>query len=682
MPRQAKILIPPAVLAATFLLFDYATNWNGQMGAFLAGVVPAGVAAPAFAAGAVCLGAVAFAADRARAWRLRLRVGFTQVAAIALVAAQAACLVAALPCIGGLPWGIDHPCFMFRIREFLDAFPSLGTYNTWWNGGVEHFIGVTSGAHAFAFLLLPFLPFGPLESIYAPALFFWIFIGGPWLAAFSTRLIGCRWRTAIVAALLALPFSRAEFLFFWQSGNVGGLVTCLMAPPVVALGYKLAVLRRGGMRDAAALGVAAWLSCIWPAGFATAGGLALGALALWRRWLRPRPFAPLLVAVALALLLLLPWIWALLFPSRAIVSYVSNPAGSPALRAAVTQGFGQLMRRVAEWNPLLLPFGVVGLLLGRGRGAKVLLGALFSVLAAVVLSIGFLRSSQLDRVALQFAAAAIVPAAIAVSRLLSAPMPHSTARSAVLALAKGATAFALLLSPLAAVRHASNSAGFKLWPAEDAVFRFADWIRGNVPHDGRLAFADLTDCKYDWGKVAYLPILAGRQMMSDDYYGFPPGLTGRRFPPRAYRSSEEAYVEFTRIYGITHWSVADDRNRRFFGNSAHFAHCTNFTMQSSSIDIYRFLDQPAPGPFFEGDGELLSAGPNSIRVRARGAGRLVLRYNWRRGLRCRGGTLEPVRVDPNITFIGLDTDGAGEAEIYYRPGWRKMEPNFDGTFHH
>lgn len=673
------------MLAATCLVFDYATIWNSQIGAFCAGAVPLGVTRLLFAAGSIGAGAVAFICGRLGAYKTRSGGAdwFLAVSALVLVCAQALCAIAALPCLGTFPWGIDHPCFMFRIREFLDVFPHLGSYNPWWNGGVEHFIGVTSGAHAFAFLLLPFLPFGTLEEIYGPALFFWIFIGGPWLAALSMKMLGCRWRTAIVAALLAMPFSRAEFLFFWQSGNVGGLVTCLMAPPVAALGYKLVVLRKGGIRDAVALGVTAWLSCIWPAGFATAGGLSLGALLLWRRWMRPKPFLPLLIACAMAMVLLLPWIWALLFPSRAVVSYVATSGEGVGAWTALVTGLRHFIRRVSEWNPILFPFGVAGLLVARGRGGKVFFGSLFAVLAAISISIGFLPTSQLDRVALQFAAAATVPAALAVTRLLSAALPRSASCAFALSIAKGATACVLLLSPFVAVKHAGNSAGFKLWPAEDVVLDFAGWIRENVPETGRIAFADLTDCKYDWGKIAYLPVLSGRQMMADDYYGFPHGLTARRFPPRAYRSSEEAYVDFTRIYGITHWSVADDRNRRFFNNSSHFSHCTNFTMQSSSIDVYRFLDQPDPTPFIEGGGVFLGAIPNRIAVRAGGRGQMVLRYNWRRGLTCDGcATIKPVKIDDNITFIGVDAEGPGEVVISYRPGWRKLAPNFDGTFHH
>ena len=679
LPTRILFCLPFAAFAAACLCFDFATQWDNQLGAFAAGVLPPGasrwIALLLFAV----FGLAFFFLEKRLPKRLVSR-GIDLALLLALVAAQLLCLCNALPSLLAMPWGIDHPCFLFRIAEFLDVFPALGSYNPWWNGGVEHFIGVTSGAHAFAFLLSPFLLFGPLESVYAPALFFWIFVGAPWLAALSMRLIGCRRRTALVAALLMLPFTRAEFLFFWQSGNVGGLATCVMTPPLVALGYRLAIVKRGGYLLATLLAVATWLSCIWPAGTATAMGLALGALLNWRRVLPPRK--PLVFAVVLAVLLLSPWLWALLFPSRAIVAYAADaPARDAPLLAwawsCLATGTRHFFRRVAEWHPLLFPFGVVGLLALRPRRAALFFGGVLAVLAAFAVSIGFARNSQIDRVALQMAAAAVVPASLAVSRFLSP-------RRGTPAWTRGLVLGCLLLAPAVAVRHAANAAGFKLWPVQPAITDFADWIRDNVPPGGRLAFADLTDCRYDWGKIAHLPLLAGREMMSDDYYGFPKGLTARRFPPKAYRASEETYLAFTRLYGITHWSVADDRNRRFFDSSPHFAHAARFLMQGKPIDVYRFLDAPSPSRFLFGEGRV-EARPNSLSVFPAdpAADRLVLRYNWRPGLRCPPpAQLEPFPADENIAFVAVRPNGLPRVDITYRPGWHRLLPNYDGTFHH
>lgn len=682
LPLVSALPALPLALLCVFAGFD--RRWSDQLGAWAAGAFPGIRSGTALLLGGLALGVVFWLAGRPR-WRRALPQRLPgALLALALLAGQAACLLAALPALREMPQGIDHPCFLFRIREFYEAFPALGTYNPWWNGGTEHFIGVTSGAHAFAFLLLPFLAFGPLEAVYAPALFLWIFVLGPWLAVLSARALGVRWRGALAAGLLMLPFTRAEFLFFWQSGNVGGFATCVLSPPAVALGYRLAVLRRGGWGTALALTLSAWLLCIWPAGLITAAGLALGALANAPRVFRRPPNVRLLVCAALALALLAPWLWVLAFPSRGIVGYVAT-GGGRSFAGMLRVGLRMLGRRLLEWHPLLLCFGLCGTAVAPRRARRFLL-PLFALLAATTVSIGWKRQSQLDRVALQMAAAAVVPASVMLGRLF-APLsaPAGAAASLALAFARGLAAAALLAGPCLASRHAAGRAGFKLWPAEPVVHEFADWVRANVPEGGRLAFADETDCKYDWGKPAYFPILADREMMSDDYYGFPKGLTSRRFPPKAYRGSVEDYVRFTRLWGITHWAVADDRNRRLFtAESDHFRHVAHFRMQSSKIDIYEFLDQPDPTPFLSGTGHL-AASVRGLELSLDDPTQetVVLRYNWRPGLRCDPpARIGPYEADANLRFIAVHPNGARTVRIRYRPGWRHLEPNFDGTFHH
>ena len=670
------------VLLCVFTGFD--RTWSSQIGAWAAGAFPGVRSGMVLLVGGLALGVVFWLAGRPRLRRALPRRLPEALLALALLAGQAACLLAALPAIREMPQGIDHPCFLFRIREFYKAFPALGAFNPWWNGGTEHFIGVTSGAHAFAFLLFPFLAFGSLEAVYAPALFAWIYVLGPWLAVLSARALGVRWRGALAAGLLMLPFTRAEFLFFWQSGNVGGLATCVMSPPAVALGYRLAVLRRGGWRAVLVLALAAWLLCIWPAGLITAAGLALGALANAPRIFRKPPNVRILVAAALALALLAPWLWVLAFPSRGIVDYAAGGSGRSAVWM-VCDGLRMLGRRLLEWHPLLLCFGLLGTIAVAPRRARRFLLPLFALLAAATVSVGWKRQSQIDRAALQMATAAVVPAAVLLGRLFAPRTVPGAISGAALAFARGLAAAALLAGPCLAARHAAGRAGFKLWPAEPVVYEFAEWVRANVPEGGRLAFADETDCKYDWGKPAYFPILAGREMMADDYYGFPKGLTSRRFPPKAYRGSVEDYLRFTRLWGITHWAVTDDRNRALFeAETTHFRHAAHFRMQSAEIDVYAFLDQPDPTPFLSGTGRLAASERGlNLSLDDPAQETVVLRYNWRPGLHCDPpARIAPYEADENLRFIAVQPNGARTVRIRYRPGWRRLEPNFDGTFHH
>ncbi len=669
-----------ALVSALAALLAPSAPWSSQLGAWASGVGPPSLAAATAALAAAFAAALFLARRPVPPWTL----------AAALLAGQALALRAAWPSVAGaMPWGVDHGAFQFRLLEFRSVFPAVGSYNPWWNGGIEHFVGVTSGAHAFGLLNLPLLAAADPPAWYGPALAFWLFAGLPWLSALALRATGVRWAGALAGALAMAAFTRAEFLFFWQSGNLGGMVTAGLSLPLAAFGYRLAVLRRGGRAGALALALLAWLSCIWPPGAFTCAGLFLGWLANPGRWTR-RSFLRLVAAGALALLLLSPWFWAEFLPMRGISRYATRTPEPGSLAAMAADGVRLLGLRLLEWHPAILGFGLAGLLAASHRRMRRFLLPALALLFAVAVSVGIKRQSQLDRVAIQAASFAAFPAAILLGRLFARdPRRLPVARRAGLAAAQGVALSLLAIGALrVAPAHAANRAGFKLWPAEPVVFEFADWVRANVPEGGRLAFSGETDCKLDWGKGTYLPVLAGREMMSDDYYGYPKGLTERNYPPKFYRRSTEAFLFFSRAYGITHWAVTDPRTRRFCEEETeHFRLAARFPMQSTDVRVYEITDPGAAAPtrFLEGDGEV-EARESRIAVRPAdpAAERLVLRYNWRDGLVCRtpGATIEPFEVDGNLRFVAVRPNGAPRVEIGYRPLWRPLPPNFDGRFHH
>ena len=466
------------------------------------------------------------------------------------------------------------------------------------------------------------------------------------------------------------------------------MVTAGLTLPLTALGYRAAVLRRGGWRGALLLVPLAFLTCLWPPGCVTCAGFALGTLANARRLTR-RSFARLAAAGALALLTLSPWIWTELFPARGIADYVATGTGREPLRQMAAAGLGQLGRRLLEWHPANLAFGLGGVLLplASRRMRRWLLPALLLLFAAAA-AVGWKRNSQFDRIAIQAAGVAALPAAIVCGRLLARAPRGGAARRAALVAAQACVLASLLFGTRVAAAHAGNRAGFKLWPAEPVVFAFAEWARQHVPPGGRLAFSGETDCKLDWGKGAYLPVLAGREMMSDDYYGYPKGLTERNYPPRHYRRSTEAFLHFSRLYGITHWAVTDPRTRRFCEEeSGHFALVARFQMQSTDVRVYEITDADARAPtrLLLGEGEV-EAREDRLVVRPADprADRLVLRYNWRDSLRCRtpGAEIGPFAADDKLRFIEVRPHGAAEVVIGHRPSWKPLAPNFDGRYHH
>ena len=117
----------------------------------------------------------------------------------------------------------------------------------------------------------------------------------------------------------------------------------------------------------------------------------------------------------------------------------------------------------------------------------------------------------------------------------------------------------------------------------------------------------------------------------------------------------------------------------------YFEPAGRIPLQGRTIELFRVREPGRVSRFREGEGRV-EAGVNRLTVWPAdpGAERVVIRYNWREGLKCRtpGASIEPVAIDENLRFIGIRPGGNGRVEIGYRPHRTPLKPNFDGHFHH
>ena len=618
----------------------------------------------------------------------RCRRGWPWALGALLLIGQLACARAAWSVVGGqVPWGFDHPSFMFRLKEFGALFPSaLGGYNPWWNAGTEHFVGVTSGAHGYGLLLLPLLKFWEPHVFYGAAFVFWFVFGFPWLAVASARAAGLGRAGALCAGILACGASRGVFLWAWHFGTVGAMTSALMALPTAALGYRLAVRGRGGAGTALALGLCAWLTCLWTPGVFICAGLALGWLWNFRAWTW-RANRWLFAAGALALALLAPWFWTTWFPCRNVVDYVGMELERPAWTAMLAGGATRLVRSVEEIHPVVAILGLLGAVVAAPPDLRRWILPALLLLAGIA---GWSRElkplSQLDRMAIPLALVAALPAAALCDRLFGADVPPGRGRRWTWAIAQGLVLATLLLGFRSVRMHYANLKPGALRTLPESMRGLTDWIRGHVPEDGRLGFAGRAVHFYGGGNIAYLPVLTHREMMADDYYGFPRGTIEYNYPPNFYRRSLDGFLFFSRAYGITHWIATAAEPFEFMeSHPDHFEPVHALPVLGRDVRIYRLTD-PGPGTrFYEGAGRV-AARENRLEVFPAdpAAERVVLRYNWRAGLVCRtpGAAIEPFAVDGNLRFIAVKPGGNARVEIGYRPHAAPVQPNFDGHFHH
>jgi hypothetical protein len=207
-------------------------------------------------------------------------------------------------------------------------------------------------------------------------------------------------------------------------------------------------------------------------------------------------------------------------------------------------------------------------------------------------------------------------------------------------------------------------------------------IRNQVAPEARLGFAGPVGYNCGAGYVAYLPILAQREMMADDYYGFPKGMVAGDYPPAPYRRTWRRFCVFRRL---RHHPLGRRAVRA--GNAAVFPRASGgvrMLRRKADAEVYRLRDAAAPSRFLVGAGRV-EARPNRLRVFLDDpAARAVIRYNWRDGLVCRtpGATIAPHAVDEHLRFIAIQPGGHSPVEIGYRPRAAPTPPNFDGYFHH
>jgi len=609
------------------------------------------------------------------------------------VAVQAVWLKGAWSVLRSGTWGFDHPSFMFRVWEFGKVFPgALGGYLPQWNGGVEHFVGVTSGAHAFGLPLWPLLRIWEQPHVfYGAALAGWFIVAVPWVAVASLRGAGAGWCAALCAGFAVAGATQEFFLWMWHFGTVGAMTSAAMTVPAAALAWRVAD-GRGGWGSAVLLGVAAWMVCLWTPGAFALSGLGAGWLLDWRGWTRGK-WAKLGAAAGLCALLWLPWLWTTLFPCRNVVEYVNTDLARPGFWTMVANGADSLWRRLPATNPVLLALGLGGLAAGAPRGMKRLLWPSIAILAALAgWSKQFKPLSQMDRMFIPLAMLLAVPASVLLDGLFRCAAGKDGAEGKAgrrwriaACLACGAVLAALSLEARLVRAVFLNERAAKLRTCSGGrIGPWVDWLRENVPEDGRVAFAGKAVHAYGGGNTAYLPVLTGREMMGDDYYGFPRGTIAYDYPPRAYRErGEEGWRAFGEAYGVTHWvAVRNADMRRLAAMPDLCAEVARFRLLGGCDAAVFAVKGAKGGRFLEGSGRV-EAEPNRLLVHSDG-GRSVIRYNWRKGLVCKtpGASIGPFDVDGNLTFIAVEPGTNGTVEIGYRPHWSGIEPNFDGWFHH
>lgn len=609
--------------------------------------------------------AVPFAWFRNRRW-LDVALGALFVGAELLAVASLLRLTG-----GGTLYSDDNPSFLFRIREFWGAFPWRENYVPHWNAGVVNNVLVSSGIAGYAWLTAPFhLLLREPHRYHAFGMAFVHAAVLPWLFLWSLRACRLGWRAAWTGALLFLGSNGLFFLWTFHFGTAGAGVSWGAAPSACLFLYAVAERKRTDFSVLAGLVLSFFLLCAWPQDWIFAALLALAAATSFRRWspLAERtPFWALAACGLVVALLLAPSLEAMA-RGRELVQYTTERGGGFS-RAAAWKAFLDSTSRAffLRANPLVTVFGLAAAASLPSRSAR----RWFAVLAvggALAYSVGaeLAPNMQLYRMAIPLALACAAPAAVRLEGLWRG-------RRGWLLPLQGA-ALALLVLGVRNVGRTYGGVGIAPpEPIPPVVPELAAWLEENVPAGSRAAFAGPTSHAYGHGHVAYLPLLAHREMMACDYYEFPPGTYEADFPPRVARSQPGGLHAYFAAHGVRQVVTCRPNYVKLFSSRpGEFAEGPRFTYHHPRGDVdIRVFEVLGAGGTLQGAEGTVSADFNRIDVELEDPvpERFVLAYHWNERLRAD----PPARIAPVPTgtpgetpFVEVTPNGARHVRLRYR----------------
>ena len=562
----------------------------------------------------------------------------------------------------------DHPSFLFRLQEFWHSFPWRENYVPFWNAGVANSVLTSSGVPGYALLTAPLRLFfhNPHEyHTYGLLLVHAVIV--PWITLWAFHACRVGWRTAWTGALLVLLSNRAFFLWTFHFGTVGAGVAWAMAPAAFLFLFAVAELRRTEWHVLLGLVFAFSFLCLWPQMWITAAILALAALTSFRRWrLYRRTFFALLFCAVAVLLILSPSLVSVA-GGKDLLQYTTERPEKAVIGAAAL--WQQFLRHtsdlVLKTNPLVLVFGLAGIWTLPRRPLR-RWTILLAIGIAAVYTVGPLRAPnmQLHRMVIPLALLLAVPAAFRLGML------WRDARAAAVPLQGAALALLVLgIFNVGRLYHGEGNASFR--PLPPFVQELSSWVSENVPENHRFLFAGRTIHAFGRGHVAYLPVLAGREMMACDYYEFPPGTYEADFPPRAARSLPGGLHEYMVRHGVSHVvTYRPNYVRHFEERPAEFESVPEFENAAKWGHFRVFKVLGSHDVFLEGTGSV-HADFNRLEIafRAPAPDRAVIAYHWHDRLQADPpAQIEPVDSGtPNeAPFIAIRPNGAETVVIRYR----------------
>ncbi len=595
----------------------------------------------------------------------RARKHLPRLLLLALIVGQAACAFALLHKTGGLAvYSDDHPSFMFRLSEFWGAFPWRENYVPYWNAGVVNSVLVSSGTTGYAWAAAPLWWLFEPHVVYTYALIAVQIVAVPWMTVWALRTMGLGTEGALAGGILSLAAHRLFFVWVLHFGTAGAGLSWAMMPAALAFLYAIAVRRRATPAAATGLVVSMFFLAQWPPSMVVGVPFVILVLASWRRWWPSRARWVLIGGGVIIMALLAHTLVAAALGKELLQYTLSSPEKFQGIQSVLARFYRTVGLVIVELHPLCAIFGIAGVWVMPWKRLRRWVGLTLLTLA-LTFSIGpeVAPRLQLERMVVVCGILAIVPTACWLRRIWNARGPSAALIQAMV--------LALLLCSLETSSRIYANQGFAPYRViKPSVGQLAAWIQTHVPVDGRVLFAGTAVHAYGGGHVAYLPILADREMMACDYYGFPEGMVEMDYPPVASRTRPGGMHGFMQLHGVTHVVTCRQNYIDAFRSDPTQFHEVEWipSEYGGGFAIFEVVD--SGGRFFkpERNGRVKADFNRwDVTFDDPPPEETVIRYNWNDRLKADApAELFPYDTGLGAIFIGIRPNGARHVHIRYR----------------
>lgn len=549
---------------------------------------------------------------------------------------------------GGQPlWTDDHSTFQYRLSLLQQNFPNVLFYNPQWNAGLYAGDILATGTLNVFFAGLPLFALFDPSDVYNFVFAFIAFAVTPAAMFFAARTLGVERAASGGAAALSMTASLPWYTWGFKYGTMGFFVTCALVPLNLALVTALlSPDARLSYRRALATALSFTLMVFWAPSALIFVPAAVFACAAAGRLFRQRSFWALAAAFAA---LYGPCLYLLIsstnvggFVSKGVFKterpdlvsregqvYFDRDGDAVQPPEAGEQGldFSESLKTIREQgmssNPLVLIFGVFGLLLLPARGRL-----LFSLTALWLLVLGaavspLLPHLELSRMLVVLVQCLTIPAAAAIWALFARAQRreepfHVRAPAAVSASLAGGF---LLVAPFSGSAFVWNRSLHHFYFADPQIEKIAEAISRDGG-DGRVLFSGFVLHDFFHAHLAPLPLKTGKPMVARSHVH---NVWWREdvIPESFLSRGDEGIEEFLDLKNITAVMAHEAPWIRYFRERPERY---REVYSGRPFVMFKRLGY-APSYFLEGAGKVLSQTPGALEVRF-DTPNAVLKFNY------------------------------------------------------